>query len=106
MAEVTTHGTLRFSPYRHPLKEAFHAGAFAPHQGEEFCGVEVGGFFPEECFEAPLDVRRGPGTQAIALRDDPVVAESVQHFQECAERQGVGQGPRAGRMVESAGLLP
>jgi hypothetical protein len=62
-----------------PVEEALHAGAFAPHQGEKFAGVEIGGFVAEECFHAPLDVGRGPGAEAVAFGDDPVVAEGVQH---------------------------
>jgi hypothetical protein len=63
-----------------PVEKALHTGALAPHQGEEFAGVEVGGFVAEERFHAPLDVRGGPGTEAVAFGDDPVVAEGVQHM--------------------------
>jgi len=62
-----------------PREEAFQAGAFAPDQAKEFAGVEAGGFRAEKCFHAPLDVRGFPGAEAIALGDDPVVAQSVQH---------------------------
>ena len=62
-----------------PVEETLHAGAFAPHQGEEFAGVEIGGFVAEESFHAPLDIRRRPGPEAVAFGDDPVVAEGVQH---------------------------
>ena len=62
-----------------PVEEALHAGAFAPHQGEEFAGVEVGGFVAEERFHAPLNVGGGPGTETVTFGDDPVVAEGVQH---------------------------
>ena len=62
-----------------PFEKALHAIAFAPHQGEEFAGVEVRGFVTEESFHAPLDVGGGPGAEAIAFGDDPVVAEGVQH---------------------------
>jgi hypothetical protein len=70
-----------------PVEEAFHAGPFAPHQGEEFAGVEVGGFVAEERLHAPLDVGGGPGTEAVALGDDPVVAEGVQHVAEIGNRR-------------------
>src|SRR5450631_4269401 len=76
-SRVTSHGTLCPSADGDPFEEAFHASAFAPHQREEFAGVEIGGFFAEECFEAPLNVGGGPGAEAVALRDDPVVAEGV-----------------------------
>ena len=62
-----------------PVEETFHAGAFAPHQAEKLRGVEIGGFVAEEGFHAPLNVGRGPGTEAVAFGDDPVVAEGVQH---------------------------
>jgi hypothetical protein len=62
-----------------PIEETFHAGALAPHQREEFRGVEIGGFVAEEGFHAPLNVGRGPGTEAVAFGDDPVVAKGVQH---------------------------
>jgi len=62
-----------------PFEEAFHAGALAPHKREEFRGVEVGGFVAEEGFHAPLNVGGGPRAEAVAVGDDPVVAEGVQH---------------------------
>ena len=62
-----------------PFEKALHSSAFAPHQGEEFAGVEVRGFVTEESFHAPLDVGGGPRAEAIAFGDDPVVAEGVQH---------------------------
>ena len=62
-----------------PVEETLHTSAFAPHQGEEFAGVEVRGFVTEESFHAPLDVGGGPRAEAIAFGDDPVVAEGVQH---------------------------
>lgn len=65
-----------------PVEEALHAGAFTPHQGEEFVGVEIGGFVAEEGFHAPLNVGGAPGAEAVTFRDDPVVAESVQHVAE------------------------
>ena len=65
-----------------PAEKTLHASAFAPHQAEEFAGVEVRGFVAEERFHAPLDIRRSPGTEAVAFGDDPVVAEGVQHVAE------------------------
>jgi hypothetical protein len=63
----------------HPVEETLHTGTFAPHEREEFRGIEVGGFMAEEGFHAPLDVWRRPGAEAVAFGDDPVVAEGVQH---------------------------
>jgi len=62
-----------------PVEETLHTGAFAPHEREEFGGVEVRGLVAEEGFHAPLDVGGGPGSEAVAFGDDPVVAEGVQH---------------------------
>ena len=70
---------LRAAARRDPIEETLHAGAFAPHQGEEFFRVEIGGFVAEESLHAPLNVGRGPGAEAVAFGDDPVVAEGVQH---------------------------
>lgn len=78
-----------------PVEEALHAGAFAPQQDEELAGVEMRGFVAEESLHAPLNVRRGPGTQPVAPGDDPVVAESVQHGAETASgRIGAGASGR------------
>src|SRR5215469_8073472 len=62
-----------------PVEEALHTGAFTPEERKEFMGVEIRGFVAEESFHAPLNVWRGPRTQPVALGDDPVVAEGVQH---------------------------
>lgn len=67
------------APGGDPVEEALHTGAFAPHQGEEFAGVEVRSFVAEEGLHAPLDVGGGPGAETVAFGDDPVVAEGVQH---------------------------
>ena len=61
------------------VEEALHTGALAPRQGEEFAGVEIGGFVAEEGFHAPLNVGGGPGAEAVTFGDDPVVAKCVQH---------------------------
>ena len=78
LAPIST-SPLGAAPGGDPVEEALHAGAFAPHQGEKFAGVEIGGFVAEERFHAPLDVGGGPGAEAVAFGDDPVVAEGVQH---------------------------
>jgi hypothetical protein len=75
-----------------PSKEAFHAVAVRPHELEEFTGVEVGRVFAEECFEPPLDIWRLPRTQAVALGNDPVVAEGVEHTQD--QRPTGSQSPK------------
>ena len=71
-----------------PGEETLEAGAFAPEEGEEFAGVERGGFVAEEGFEAPLDIGGAPGAKAVAPGDDPVVAESVQHGKEVTSADG------------------
>ena len=43
----------RLTACRDPGEEAFEVGAFAPEEGEEFAGVELGCFTAEESFEAP-----------------------------------------------------
>lgn len=62
-----------------PFEEALHAAAFVPEEREEFARVEVGGIVAEKSFEAPLNVGGAPGAQAVAFRNDPVVAQRVQH---------------------------
>ena len=62
-----------------PVEETLHTSAFAPHQGEEFAGVEIRRFVAEEGFHAPLNVGGSPGAETVAFGDDPVVAEGVQH---------------------------
>ena len=83
-----------------PVEEALHAGPLAPHQSEEFPRIEIGGFVAEKCFHAPLDVGGGPGAETVTLRDDPVVAEGVQHV--AAE---IGNGKiEIGKRVAQRGL--
>jgi hypothetical protein len=62
-----------------PLEKSFHASAFAPHQFEELSRIEVRRFLPEECLHAPADVRRSPRRKAMPFRNNPVVAQRVQH---------------------------
>ena len=83
-----------------PVEEALHVGAFAPHQGEEFAGVEVRGFVAEEGFHAPLDVGGGPGAEAVTFGDDPVVAEGVQHLAEI----GNGKSENGNRRPKGYGV--
>lgn len=37
-----------------------------PEEREEFAGIEGGSLLAEEGFEAPLDVGRAPGGEAVA----------------------------------------
>ena len=41
--------------------------------------VEIGGLFAEKGFEAPLNVWGVPRAEPVSLRDDPVVAQRVEH---------------------------
>jgi hypothetical protein len=62
-----------------PVEKMLHARAVTPEKREEFSGIEIRGFLAEEGFQAPLNVGRSPGRETMALGDDPVVAQSVQH---------------------------
>jgi hypothetical protein len=64
-----------------PGGERFQVAAVFPGEMEEFAAVEVGGFFTEEGFEAPLDERAFPGLKAIAAGGEPVELEKVPHGQ-------------------------
>jgi len=46
--------------------------AVFPGKLEEFRGVEIGGFFAEECFEAPLDVGASPRLKAVPTGGEPI----------------------------------
>ena len=43
-------------PNRNPGKKSLHAGAFAPHQAEEFRSVEASRFLAVKSLQAPLNV--------------------------------------------------
>jgi len=62
-----------------PVGETAEVFAVFPGELEEFSGVEVGGFFAEEGFKAPLEIGTVPGLQAIATGGYPVVAERLPH---------------------------
>jgi hypothetical protein len=62
-----------------PFEERAHASAFTPHQADEGGAIEMRGVFAEVSFKAPLQIRRRPRPQTIALRGNPVVAQRVQH---------------------------
>lgn len=62
-----------------PVGERFQVMAIFPGEVEEFVGVEIGGFFTQEGFKAPLDVGTFPGLEAIAARGEPVEFEDVPH---------------------------
>lgn len=63
----------------HPGEEAADAGAFGPHQVEEFARAEIRAGGTEESFHAPLQIGTFPRTEAIALGNHPIIAECVQH---------------------------
>src|ERR1700689_5059961 len=77
---------LSAAAYGDPFEEPFDAGPLPPHQAEEFSRVESRGFFAEERFHAPLNVRRSPGAQTIAAGDNPVIAQGVQHGRQAGRR--------------------
>jgi hypothetical protein len=60
-----------------PFREGFETVAIFPTEFEEFARVEIGGFFAEEGFEAPLEVRALPRTKAVAARSEPIELEHV-----------------------------
>jgi hypothetical protein len=62
-----------------PVGEGFKIFAIFPGEMQELAGVEVGGFFTEKGFEAPLDVRTFPGLKAVAAGSEPVELEDVPH---------------------------
>ena len=62
-----------------PTGEGFEIFAVFPGEMQEFADVEVGGFFPEKGFEAPLDVGAFPRLEAVAAGSEPVELEKVPH---------------------------
>jgi hypothetical protein len=65
---------------RGPIDESLKLAAMAPTQLEKLFGVEIGSFFAEEGFEAPLDVRALPRREAVAARGNPVIAKRPKHL--------------------------
>lgn len=63
-----------------PGKEAAHARAFGPHEAKEFAGVQASGGRAKERLHAPAQIGAIPGLEAVALGDEPVIAERVQHI--------------------------
>jgi len=64
-----------------PVGKGFEPIAVFPGQTEEGGGVEIGGFFTQKGFKAPLDVRAIPRMKAVAARTEPVELEQVEHAQ-------------------------
>lgn len=62
-----------------PIGEGFELVAVFPGEVEELVHVEIGGFFTEKGFEAPLDVGAVPGVEAVAARGKPVELENMEH---------------------------
>lgn len=60
------------SAYGGPIGEGPEVMAVFPGKLEEFRGVEIGGFFAEECFEAPLDVGASPRLKAVPTGGEPI----------------------------------
>ncbi len=71
---------LNAAALRGPVDESLELVTMAPAQSEEFSSVEIGGFFAEEGFEAPLDIRTLPWRETIATRGNPVIAERPKHL--------------------------
>ncbi len=65
-----------------PAKESAHAGAFCPHEMQEFAGVEIGGGGAKESFHAPAKIGAFPRRESVAFGDNPVIAKRVQHVLE------------------------
>jgi hypothetical protein len=62
---------------RGPVREGFQAVAIFPTESEKFARVEIGGFFAEEGFKAPLDVGALPRTKTVAAGSEPIKLEHV-----------------------------
>lgn len=62
-----------------PVGETVEIIAVFPGELEEFPGVEMGGFFPQEGLKAPLEIGTVPGLQPISASSYPVVAERLPH---------------------------
>jgi hypothetical protein len=52
-----------------------------------------------------LDIRRGPGPEAVAFGDDPVVAEGVQHVAEIGNLKFEVAEPPARRGLRADGRI-
>ena len=59
-----------------PREEMSESCAFAPEKAKELTRAQRVHIPAEKRLEAPAEVRTGPWAQAVALRRDPVVAES------------------------------
>ena len=80
-----------------PFEKALQPRTLAPQQRKEFSGVEIRGLVPEKSFQAPLDVRRLPGARAVALGDNPVIAQCIQHGGSENGKEKVENGNRVQR---------
>src|SRR5271169_5421945 len=62
-----------------PRQESRKLFSLAPNEAEKLCWTEGMHITAEKSFEAPANVRTGPGTQPVTLRRDPVVAKRREH---------------------------
>lgn len=67
------------SSFRRPISKTPQLLAVLPTQFHEFLCVEIGSFFAEEGFKAPLQVRTGPGFPSVSARNDPVITKQIPH---------------------------
>jgi len=72
-------GVLGVAPGGGPVGERLELVAVFPGEVEKFVDVEIGGFFTEKGFEAPLDVGAVPRMEAIAARSEPVELDKMPH---------------------------
>src|ERR1700757_1049634 len=72
-------GVLGSAAFGGPVGKRIQVVAIFPGELEEFFGVEIGGFFSKEGFEAPSDVRTFPGPKAVAAGGEPVEFENIPH---------------------------
>jgi hypothetical protein len=68
---------LRLPAVGRPFRKRLEAVAIFPAEFEEFASIEIGGFFPEEGLEAPLDVGALPRTKTVAAGSEPIKLEHV-----------------------------
>ncbi len=87
-----------------PFEETFHLGPLAPQQLKESPGIELLRLGAEKCFQSPAQIGTSPGTQAVALRYNPVVPESIQHATCCPQPRVAYQ--RRARHAQSDATIP
>ncbi len=73
------------SAYGGPIGEGPEVVAVFPGKLKEFSRVEIGGFFAEERFEAPLDVGASPRLKAVPAGGEPIEFYEVPHRYGCRQ---------------------